>query len=250
MNLELENKVFLVTGGSKGIGKAIVEKFLSEGARVSFCARGQRDLDSTYKELGQRYGESKLQTKCLDVGNSSKLEEWIQDSIKTFGSIDGIVANVSGQSYRWQECIDLDILATVNFVDYSLPFLKKSHSATIVGIASKAALLSVPSYKPYSAAKAAMISYFSSLSRELAKDKIRVNCVSPGEVYSNGGFWERIKREDNEFYQKTVNNLPFERMADAGEVADAVVFLSSARASYISGTNLLVDGAGRESVQF
>lgn len=248
MDLQLKNKKVLITGGTRGIGKSIAEVFANEGCDISICSRDLENVNSTIEDISQRgvktYGET------IDVKNFDDLTLWVKRSGEFLGGIDIYISNVSAQSFDWEKSFEIDVLGSVMGVNAALPFLKDSDHASIVAIASKAASLSVPSYKPYSAMKAALISYMSSLSRELAPFGIRVNCVSPGEIYFKGGFWERIKHEDPKLYNATLKNNPMTRFGTPEEVARGVLFLASPMASYISGTNLLIDGAGREHVQF
>lgn len=248
MDLGLVGKKVLVTGGTRGIGLSIVRAFAKEGCHVGFCARNKYMINEVIKELIQSDGH--IIGQAIDIGKQVLLKKWIEDSAKELNGIDIYVSNVSAQSFSWEKSFQIDMMSCVNGIEAALPFLKKSQGGSIVAIASKAAMLSVPSYKPYSALKAALIHYISSLSRELAPIGARANCVSPGEIYFKGGFWERIKREDPFLYENSLKNNPLGRFGLPEEVAKAVVFLASPAASFISGTNLMVDGAGREYVQF
>jgi 3-oxoacyl-[acyl-carrier protein] reductase len=248
MNFELQDKRVLITGGTRGIGKSIAECFVNEGSRVSICGRNCEQVKSTVNYLMKNnthvYGQS------LDVSDSKALKKWIIESAKQLDGIDIYISNVSAQSFEWKKSFDIDLMASINGIEAALPFIKHSKSGSVIAIASKAATLSAPGYKPYSAMKIALISYISSLSRELAPMGIRANCVSPGEIYFTGGFWERISTEDPDLYKKALSNNPMKRFGTPLEVAQCVLFLASPLASFISGANLLVDGAGREHVQF
>lgn len=250
MDLELKNKKVLVTGGTRGIGKSIAECFINEGARVSICSRDSEQLKSTLDSLSRLYPNHYIYGHAFDVSDTKNLKKWINASAKELEGIDIYVSNVSAQSFDWQKSFDIDLLACINGIEEALPFLKKSNNAAIVSIASKAAMLSVPSYKAYSAMKAALISYISALSREYAPFGIRANCVSPGEVYFKDGFWDRIKKEDPDLYKKTLACNPMDRFGTPEEIAKSVLFLSSSAASFISGANLVIDGASHEHVHF
>jgi NAD(P)-dependent dehydrogenase (short-subunit alcohol dehydrogenase family) len=248
MELKLKGKKVLVTGGTRGIGRSIVEGFANEGCHVGFCARNNAQVEDLLNLLNQK--SIRAFGSVLDIGDIQQLKKWVELSAQELGGIDIYISNVSAQSYDWEKSFQIDIMSCVSGIEAALPFLYNSEAGSIVAVASKAAMLSVPSYKPYSAMKAALISYISSLSRELAPRGIRANCVSPGEIYFTEGFWERIEKEDPQLFTRALEGNPLGRFGTPEEVARAVVFLASSAASFISGTNLMVDGAGREHVQF
>lgn len=248
MDLKLSGKKVIVVGGTRGIGRSIAECFSEEGCNVAICARNKDQVDETVKFLQAKgnmaYGER------VDVTDTVNFKKWINHATNTLGGLDIYISNVSAQSSDWEKSYQVDILACVHGIEAALPHLEKSPHASIIAIASKAALLKVPSYKAYSAVKAALISYISSLSKELSPKGIRVNIVSPGEIYFDKGFWHRIEKEDPELFKKTLEKNNIGRFGTPEEVARTVVFLSSPAASFISGANLLVDGGSLEHVQF
>lgn len=248
MDLELAGKRVLVTGATAGIGRAIASCFAAEGAQLSICARRPEPLADTLREL--REGGATAYGLTTDVTCPDQMTTWVDHSAAELGGIDILVSTVSAQSRDWRASLDTDLLATVSLVNTCRSYLQASTAAAIVFIASQAALLAVPSYQAYPAAKAALLSYAGSLSRELAPQQIRVNCVSPDEVYFEGGIWDRIRVERPEKYDQVLAQNAMGRFCTPIEVARAVVFLTSPMASYISGTNLLVDGANRTHVHF
>lgn len=248
MDLHLNGRIAIVTGATRGIGLAIARTLLREGCIVGVCGRNGEDLERAVSEL--RVVGKLAPCAQLDITSAGAVHEWIQDVVRDCGSLDILISNVSAQSGNWDRAFATDVAACVQLVQSALPALRASDAAAIVGIASQAATLSVPSYKAYAAMKAALVSYMSSLAREMAGDGIRVNVVSPGEVEFPGGFWDRIKTEDPNLYRTTLNRRPAGRFARAEEIAAAVAFLVSPAAGFISGANLFVDMAGREHVDF
>jgi NAD(P)-dependent dehydrogenase (short-subunit alcohol dehydrogenase family) len=247
VDLLLSGSRAVVTGGTRGVGRAVVEHLLAEGCRVAFCARTPSQVDQAVKDLmpqGDAHGT------VVDVSNDAALAAWIAASADAFGGLDIVVSNVSAQSFDWRASVDVDILSAVHLMDLVEPYLRRSSSAAVVAIASMAGHMAVPSYKPYSAVKAALVSFMGSLSREWASVGIRVNVVSPGEVYYPGGFWERMRQEEPDLYADAVRRNIMGRMADPADVARAVAFLASPAAAFISGVNLFVDGAAHEFVDF
>jgi 3-oxoacyl-[acyl-carrier protein] reductase len=248
VDLGLTGKKVIVTGGSRGIGRSIAETFIDEGSHVALCARTASEVQRTVEAL-QKPGRTVIGG-VVDVADAQRLRTWVAEAVADLGGLDILISNVSAQSFDWRESVDVDILACVDLVEAALPHLLRSPTASIVAVASQAALVAVPSFKPYSAVKAALISYMTSLSRELAPKGIRVNTVSPSEIFFEGGFWDRMKDEDPELVSGALAKNIMGRFGTPAEVARAVVFLASPAASFIAGTNLLVDGASKEFVQF
>lgn len=238
----------VVTGATRGIGRAIATLLSAEGCDVGFCARTAGDVAEFEGEL--RAAGGNVASGVVDVADLDNLRAWLEEAARKLGGVDILVSNVSAQSFDWDRSYHVDIRACVNAVEAVMPYLRASKAGSIVAIGSQAAMLSVPSYKPYSAMKAALLSYMSALSRELAPAGIRVNVVSPSEIYFKGGFWERMEREDPALFRAALAKNTSGRFGTPEEVARAVAFLASPAASFISGANLLVDHASREHVQF
>ncbi|MDP0930339.1 SDR family oxidoreductase [Paracoccus onubensis] len=250
MNLGLVDKKVIVSGGSRGIGRAIVELFLAEGAQVSFCARGDSGVRETERALGASAFGS-----VVDVTDPTQVEAWVKDAGARMGGVDIVVPNVSalaggGDLATWRQAFDTDILGTVTMVGAALPFLKASQAASVVLISSVSGREVDMFAEPYGVLKAALIHYGKALSARHAQDGIRVNTVSPGNVYFAGGSWEHIEREMPDVFAKWLSKNPMGRMATPQEIANATIFLASPAASFITGTNLLVDGGLTQGVQF
>lgn len=248
MDLNLAGRRVLITGASRGIGRAIAETFAAEGAYVGLCARTAEPLAAIADQL--RATGARVIAAPADVTDPDAVRNWVDTTAEAMGGLDTLVPTVSAQSRDWRTSVETDLLATVELVDHCVPWLEQSQAGSIVLITSQAGLLAVPSYKAYSAVKAALISYAGALARELAPRGIRINCVSPGEVLFDGGIWDRLRTQRPEKYTTTLNRNVTGRFCTPAEVARAVVFLASPAASYISGANVLVDGANREHIQF
>lgn len=246
MDLQLKGKNVLITGGSRGIGNSIAHCFASEGANISICARNRNEIDVTLASL-KKYG-NKYTGYTADIQNRSEIEKWVKSSAMELNGIDIVILNAGALSASWDACIKTDLLGAINIVESVVPHLQKSSSAAITYISSKAASIGIPGAKAYCSIKAAIVNYMKSLSLELTPKGIRVNTVSPGDTYFKGGYWDKIKNENPGEYKRIESLNGFKRMARPEEIADCVVFISSPRASYISGANLLVDGASTPHV--
>ena len=246
MDLGLKGKHALITGGSKGIGRAVARTFADEGAHVAICARNAGEVATAVADLKGR--GVKASGSALDVADAPALKAWVEASAAELGGIDVLVCNVSalavGDSLEtWQKTFQTDMMHTVNAVAAALPFLEKSDCASIVLISSVSGFEVDFAAGSYGAIKAALIHYAKGLSRQLVAKGIRVNCVSPGNTYFDGGIWQNIEKNVPDLYASTLKVNPTGKFGTPQEVANGVVFLSSPVASRISGTNLVIDGA-------
>ena len=251
MDLGLKGKNVLVTGGSKGIGLAVAELFADEGANVAICARNAEEVGKVVKTLAARH--VKAWGKPLDVADPVALKQWVEDAAKELGGIDALICNVSALAVgdtaeTWEKSFRTDMMHTVNSVAAALPYLEKSNSASIVIISSVSGFEVDFAAGSYGAFKAALIHYAKGLSNQLIATGIRVNSVSPGNTYFEGGIWQNIERGMPDLFKMAMALNPTGRMGMPQEVAAGVVFLASPVASRISGTNLIIDGALTKAV--
>lgn len=253
MDLGLSGKRFAVTGGTRGIGRAVVEGLLAEGAVVAYCARTRDAVAEAQAELTAD-GATAVGS-AVDVGDAAAVTEWVSGAADTLGGLDGVVANVSAlaipeSAENWRTSFEVDLMGTVSLVDAALPHLVASGAGSIVTVSSVSGREIDFAAGPYGTFKAAIIHYTQGLAYNHAGKGVRANSVSPGNTYFPGGVWPSIEENNPELFAAALALNPTGRMATPQEVANAVVFLSSSAASFITGTNLVVDGALTRGVQF
>jgi 3-oxoacyl-[acyl-carrier protein] reductase len=252
MDLGLRGLKAVVTGGTKGIGRAIAQTLLAEGAMVAFCARSVADVAATAAEFSSH--GPKVLGRPVDVGDGPALAAFVEEARAAMGGIDIVVANVSALAIAndeagWKRGYEIDMMGTVRLVNAALPSLEKSARASIVTISSVSGREIDFAAGPYGAFKAAIIHYTQGLAFHLASKKIRANSVSPGNTYFAGGVWDQIEQGNPQLFKEALALNPTGRMGTPQEMANAAVFLASPAASFITGTNLVVDGALTRGVQ-
>ncbi len=246
MDLGLKGKGVVVTGGSRGIGRAIALEFAREGANVAICARGDEALATTRGEIETR-GVKAFAARC-DVGNVDSLNDFLDRARAALGRVDVMVNNPSGfgltdDESGWSASLAVDVMASVRSTWRVVPWIEQQGGGAIVHISSISGLEATwPGVSSYAAAKAALISYSKSMAMELGGKGIRVNCVAPGSIEFPDGFWDQTRKGNKSFYDMVVGTVPAGRLGTPEEVANAVVFLASPKASWISGVTLAVDG--------
>ena len=251
MDLGLKTKNILITGGSKGIGLAIAELFADEGANVAICARNADGVGGVVKSLAAK--GVKAWGQAIDVADPAALKQWVEGAAAELGGIDGLVCNVSALAVgntaeTWERSFRVDMMHTVNSIAAALPYLEKSRIASIAIVSSVSGFEVDFAAGSYGAFKAALIHYAKGLSNQLIAKGIRVNAVSPGNTYFEGGIWQNIEQGSPDLYKMAMGLNPTGRMGTPQEVAAGVVFLASPVASRISGTNLIIDGALTKAV--
>jgi 3-oxoacyl-[acyl-carrier protein] reductase len=245
MDLELKGKNAVVTAASKGIGRAIALRLAGEGVNVAICARGESSLRTTEEEL--RQAGVRVFARVCDVGDGDAIAQFLGDARQSFGSVDILVNNASGfgmtdDEAGWMAGMNVDLLGGVRATRIVTPWMADAGGGSIVHISSIAGMENTGSPAAYSAVKAALISHAKTMAAVLAAKKIRVNVVAPGSIEFAGGIWDRVKQGNRAFYDTVLGTIPWGRMGTPEEVADAVVFVSSPRANWITGVCLAVDG--------
>lgn len=250
MDLGLAGKAAVITGGSRGIGRAAALRLAGEGCSVGICARNSEDLDRVVQEVREQ--GVKACRVVADVGQEGEIERFVEEAAAEFGRVDLLVANVGphlgGRLIKstpddWRNAFELHVIHAARAIRACVPHMRKVGGGAVVIVAS------ISGWKPaprpqYGAAKAAEIYLAMELGRELASEGIRVNAVSPGSIVFPGGGWDSLRERDPERVERFIErDLPFGRLGTPEEVADVVAFLLSARASWVSGTQVCVDGA-------
>lgn len=265
MDLELEKLTALITGASRGIGKAITLSLAKEGCKLSVCARGEPDLIALTKDLTELHAEPNQESALIkaenvlatmaDVTQPDQVNRVVEKTVNAFGGLD-LLALCAGGSFGgdigantiedWRKTFELNLFHSYSFIDKALPFLKKSPAPAILVVTS------ISGWKPtihraqYAAAKAAQIHMVQSLAQELGPAGIRINSIAPGSTMVTEGGWDEFStNKPDEFQRFTATEFPFSRLAAPKEIADVCTFLLSKRASWIHGANIPVDGGQR-----
>ena len=253
MDLQLTGKRALVTGGSRGIGRAIAETLAEEGCALALCARGKETLDEVAARL--RDQGATVHAEPVDVTDHDALAAFVDRAADELGGVDIVVSNVSAGAskspHQWQKSLDGDLLPLVRLIEAAVPHLEKQGGA-IVSIGTTNAFDTVRPASPnaYSALKAAVLHHAAAQARALAPRGIRVNTVSPGPIEFPGGDWEKIREGRREVYDEVLGKIPVGRYGRPEDIAAAVAFLASPRSAFTNGVNFVVDGGIVTRVQF
>jgi 3-oxoacyl-[acyl-carrier protein] reductase len=253
MDLGLKGKKAIVTGGTRAIGRAIANLLVEEGCDIGICAHTAAQVEeavAAFKAKGVKaFGA------MVDVADGAQLTGFIKSAVGVLGALDIFISNVSAMGVgndeaSWKKGFEIDLLGTLRGCETAVPFLEKSGAGAIVVVGTTAAVEVVGPRAAYGSVKVAILPYIKSLARNLAPKNVRANVVSPGTIYFKGGAWNVIEQNMPDRYRQAFDRNPMGRMGTPEEVANAVVFLASPRASFITGTNLICDGCITQRVQF
>lgn len=257
MDLELHGKKVLITASSSGIGLAAAEVFLGEGANVIINGRSKEKLEVTCKKLRGAYGDQ-VDCFCGDMTDDSVITELVTYISEKYEGLDVLVANLgSGKPEsdnpldedEWERFYTINVMSEVKLLDRMCEILKLGNTPCVTLISSVIAKEASNAPVGYAAAKSAVRTLNKYLSRLWADDGIRVNCVLPGNVLFEGGRWEELMKNNEEAVKRYINEVvPIKRFGSPKEIADAIVFLSSGRAKFITGAELNVDGGQQSAI--
>ena len=250
MNLNLDNKVCIISGSSRGIGRGIANALMQEGARVVLTGRAHKELNRTYEELSL-VDKTRVLAVEGDLNCDENLKRVEQVVLQCWGRIDRLVANagavrsvsdwnISNQDWHWYFNANFHIAH--RFVTRFIPYLIDSKGC-IVFIGSIAGIEEIGAPLPYSSAKAALSMYAKGLARRLAGKNVRVNLINPGNVYFEGGNWaKRMKSNPDETLNLIKKNVPMNKFASLEDIAVATLFFLSDKTRFITGSSLAIDG--------
>lgn len=248
----MKGKKAIVTGSTRGIGRAIVELLTDEGADVAICARKADEVAQAVETLSAK--GVRVIGEAVDVKDGDAYRAWIEESAEALGGLDIFVPSVSagggleGEASWWKN-FEVDVLGTVRGCEAALPYLEKSGAGAIVSILTTAAVETFMGPMAYNALKGGLAVYSKQLSQAVAGKGVRVNAVSPGPIFVEGGAWDYIKRNMRDTYDGIVAQIPIGRLGTPEEIANVVAFLASPRASLVTGVNVVADGGFTKRVQ-
>jgi 3-oxoacyl-[acyl-carrier protein] reductase len=257
MNTGLEGTVALVAGASRGIGRAVAEAFLQEGARVLITGRGGDALDEAERELAQVYGADRVVAQAGDLAMKDAAGAAVDRAYTAWGRLDSLVLNAGSGSgtagpapgrEEWERLLTANLWPSVQVAEAAVPRMVHAGSGAVVFVGSIAGLESFGAPLPYGAAKAAVVSYARGLARLTGRSGVRVNCVAPGNVLHPGGSWEqRVAENRDQVLGMIEREVPLGRFGRPEEIANVVVYLCSDAASFVTGAVVVADGGQTRS---
>lgn len=253
MDLGLDGRRALITGGSRGIGRVIADVLADEGCSLALCARNEDQLIQTRNALEAR--GVKVFAETVDVGDPDAVRTFVSHSAQALGGLDIVISNASPGSLKgddsWVESARGDLQAFAVLAESARPLLAESAQGAVVAISSTSALdVDMPSGPvSFGAIKAAVLHHASALARAYAGDGIRVNTISPGPIEFEGGAWDQVRQQRPQVYDAVKSKLPLGRYGAPEDIANAVAFVVSPRAAFCTGVNLVIDGGLLSRVQ-
>ena len=267
MDLQLQSQVAFVAGSSRGIGRAIAQTLLAEGARVVLTGRDEASLRSTAAELTTPTTQDRILAVRGDFTHAETVARALDLTQKHFGRLDHLIANLGTGSGKpgwdqsedeWHRLFELNFFASTRLTQAALPHLLRSEPdpgnaaacrGSILYISSIVALEATPAPLPYSAAKAALNNYAKNLARQLGPQKIRVNTLAPGNIFFPGGSWERHLANRKEAVEQMLQTeVPLQRFGTPAEIASLAAYLCSPLAAFVTGACYVVDGGQTHAV--
>ena len=256
MDTGLKGRSVIVAGSSEGMGRSAAEAFAAEGAKVAICARTKAKIEAAADEIRKRH-KAEVYAAALDVTDAEGVKKFVAAVAQKFGGVDVCVTNAAGPPSRnfftasaddWRKAFEMNFLSTVHFAREVIPWMQKKRWGRLVTITSVSVKQPIPDLILSNAVRAGVVGLVKSMANEFGKDGITVNNVGPGytaterlkSLAATRALAAGLKPED--MYEKWSADTPLKRIAQPEEVADAIVFLASERASYITGQTLLVDG--------
>ncbi|MFN3590579.1 MAG: SDR family NAD(P)-dependent oxidoreductase [Thermaurantiacus sp.] len=252
MDLMLQGKRAIISGATRGLGRAIAEELLSEGMNLAFCARNAEavaEAESAFAATGQR-----ARGWVCDVRDAAAYRAWLAEAAEFLGGCDAFIPNVSAKAglsgeAQWQANFEVDLLGAVRGMEALGPLLVEAKGAALF-LVTTAAIEHFPVVQPYNVMKATLIVYAKQLSQTLGAKGVRVNCVSPGSIYYEGSSWQRAEQANPAFFEMIRKSIPEGRLGTPAEVAKVAAFLLSPAASWINGENILIDGGQVKRVNY
>jgi 3-oxoacyl-[acyl-carrier protein] reductase len=258
MDLQLKDKVALVAGSSRGIGKATARAFLLEGCRTVITGRDGASLTQAAAELEKEFGKDRVLPIAGDLTQTDQIRKTLDQVRAKWAAPDCVVASIGtgrgpvgwkiGEA-DWQKLFETNLFGSLRLVTEVLPAMTESRKGSIVIISSIVGVESTPAPLPYSAAKAALNNFQKNVARQVGPSNVRINCVAPGNILFPGGSWEtHIKNRGDEVKRYIETEVPLQRFGRPEEIADLIVYLSSERASFITGSCIVADGGQTRSI--
>lgn len=243
VTMDLRGKKALISGASRGIGRAIADALAQAGADVAICARQPQGVEQAGGEL-QQHG-TRVSALVCDLRDPQAIADWVRRAHADLGGIDILVNNASAfaradNETDWAACIEVDLMAGVRACQHAIPHMAPGGS--ILHITSIAGLKASPRSVPYGAIKAAVMEYTKTQAVTLAPQGIRVNSIAPGSIFFQGGVWDQARRDNPKLYEATLARIPSGRYGRPEEIAHVALFLVSDLASWVTGQTLAVDG--------